>query len=109
MVRGPDGKILMAQSEEDEDEFHVLKLEIEYIGVDRLCNISPEDIFKEGIQCPYHTYKDPEMTKATGCRGAPSECSGPRIEFHEVWDRDHPEAPWEKSPWVWVITFKSLS
>lgn len=73
------------------------------IKVQRLHDISEEDVLKEG--CEYLSYRcaremDPEFDPEEGI-----------AEFSDYWDFEHPYGTkfcWENNPWVWVIDVERI-
>lgn len=66
------------------------------VRVQRLQDISGEDIVNEGIKIPGPTYNDPAAYVPD-----PWEC------FSELWDSiNSKKYPWDSNPWVWAITFR---
>lgn len=84
-----------------------ITLEITEIRVQKLQEISYEDIGKEGVNMigpiPINT--------AYMLTGAKNEDELKRrlfpMEFADVWDSiNYKKYPWKSNPWVWAITFK---
>lgn len=74
-----------------------ITLEITDVMVERLCEISIEDIRKEGIRGDY--YPD--------C--AAEDPHSAAIYYRELWDSIYGKKhPWESNPWVFVISFNKL-
>lgn len=70
---------------------------IEDVRVERLQAITNEDALAEGVTGHAPRDTSPEELE--------SACS-PREEFRELWDTiNGKRAPWEASPWVWVVGF----
>jgi len=68
-----------------------LTLEVTEVRVQRLHEISQEDIEAEGV--------------IPACERAKCTCS--RDMFRPIWDRlNGKRAPWLSNPWVWAITFR---
>jgi hypothetical protein len=77
-----------------------ITLEITGVRVERLQEISREDIRAEGVdvvvaRLPY----DPLDPVAV-------QHEAERETFTELWDSLNAKHPWESNPWVWVIEFK---
>ena len=74
-----------------------INLEITWVGVERLQDISERDAIAEGA---------PEsITKY----GMTSRYKYRRESFVELWDDiNFARAPWAGNPWVWVVEFKRL-
>lgn len=64
-----------------------LTLEIISIRVERLQDITPSEVRKEGL---------PDLD--AGAVGA----------FARMWSEINPKYPWQSNPWLWVIEFKKL-
>jgi len=74
-------------------------LKVTDIRVERLLDMSEGDGIKEG----FPKVLDPGAN--TGGNGGVFDW------FHALWDKLHakrPEFQWDKSPWVWVITFERI-
>lgn len=71
--------------------FSRITLENAAVRVERLQDISYEDIFKEGAP-------------VEGQR--PSEA---RQTFARLWDEINPKHSWSSNPWVWVVEFKQVT
>lgn len=94
-----------------------LWLEVLDVRVERLQDISREDIVAEGIQFmdklphPAETMINYKYSYLLPTRAAARQMISDiaRHEFKEVWDtiyKKQPEYQWEANPWVWVITFE---
>lgn len=72
-----------------------LTLEITDVRVQRLQEISDEDIVAEGIEEAAGSFplREERMTL-------------PRHAFAHVWGRIYGKGSWDASPWVWALTFK---
>ena len=105
-----------------------LWLEVVSVRVERLQDITTEDIWAEGIQVPV---SDEEEDDGVLWRMAPSNAAGkvpasylpgrlhpgqPPItvdevamaHFADLWDSLNLKHPWHTNPWVWCIEFKRL-
>ena len=70
-----------------------ITLEITDVRVERLQEISDEDVLHEGFKM------DNTSIFRLGYKGA----------FEALWDSINAKKhPWESNPWVWVISFKRL-
>jgi hypothetical protein len=67
-----------------------ITLEIVYIRVERVQDISEEDAKAEGVTCP--------------------DFINPRQAYYDLWDSINADIghSWEKNDWVWVIEFRVL-
>ncbi len=74
-----------------------IKLEITDVRIERLNEISPEDVAKEGIEL-----NKPELTIQFGVDAEARSC------FADVWDAINGQGAWNKNPFVWVIAFRRL-
>lgn len=77
-----------------------ITLEVTGVRVERVQDISNEDILNEGI----HAGSPTELNKY-----APELIS--RAEFQTLWDKINAKRgySWESNPWVWVVSFKQVS
>lgn len=84
-------------------------LEITYIRVERLQDISEEDAKAEGIEphyagwMPYNTmfYESDGITPANYFKD-------PRHSYLQLWESINGAGSWDANPWVWVISFKRI-
>jgi len=99
-------------------------LQVEYIRVERLQQISQDDIKQEGVRIPVNPKSNGvllilgEKNKAIdflpeGClaKDAP-KLQPPELMFAhwaELWCNVNGRESWNTNPWVWAITFKVLS
>lgn len=73
-----------------------LTLEVLAVRVQRLQEISDEDVQSEGIS--------PEYVSGPG---APDYAMQRRLALAELWDGiDGKRTPWASNPWVWALTFR---
>ena len=78
-----------------------ITLEVVSVRVERLQEISDEDVLAEGIERPGHGY--PVGLPLVPIHTFPV----PRVAFTRLWDSlAKPGAEWASNPWVWVIDFK---
>lgn len=94
-------------------------LQVEAVRVERLQDITKQDAIAEGIK-PYETpdgmfwncylcdSKHGHIGGENLC-GDYGECDSPIHSFQTLWKSIHGPESWEQNPWVWVITFKTLS
>ncbi len=76
-----------------------LVLEVTAVRVERLQEISQEDVFAEGL----HNAQQNEMEKQVGSRLSSQDC------YRYLWDSlNAKRATWSSNPWVWVIEFTRL-
>lgn len=76
-----------------------LTLEITEVRVERLQEISLEDIKKEGA------YFDSEFAGANAIMNAFT----PKLNFINLWDSiNGKKYPWSSNPWVWVVRFDNI-
>lgn len=93
-------------------------LEVVNIEVERLHDISEEDISKEGVPATYPM--NPIFCHY--CGGTGHECSGQRCQhcntpikrFANYWcekmaHKSNPATDWTRNPWVWKITYRLTS
>lgn len=93
-----------------------ITLEITNIRVERVQNISDNDIEKEGTPGKFNgEYQCPDCNGSGWMIGYPTcrHCNGtklqPKYYYRELWNSLYPcysENGWKKNPWVWVIEFK---
>lgn len=74
-------------------------LQITDIKIERLQEISEEDVIKEGIVC---TYGWEENHKGSLGSLMPSS------KFKQLWQKINGPKSWEANPFVWVISFKQI-
>jgi hypothetical protein len=74
-----------------------LVLEVTAVRVERLQEISQQDVFREGL----HNAQQKEIERRSGKLLMSHEC------YRDLWDSlNAKRAPWASNPWVWVIEFK---
>lgn len=73
-------------------------IKITDVRTERLQEITPEDVIKEGIA---------RYTFARGC--ASPNPPDPRWKFIELWDSTNPQYPWASNPWAWRYEFKKVA
>lgn len=84
-------------------EFTRLNLEVVYIGLERLNDISGNDAKQEGMKsCDFGVYLD--YTSKLGI----FDCWSSIESFTTLWQSIYGLDSWHKNPWVWVVTFKTL-
>lgn len=67
-------------------------LRITDVKVERLQDISPEEVEKEGVQIHIPVPGDGEPM--------------PKFQFKKLWNSINGPSSWESNPWVWVISFE---
>lgn len=76
-----------------------LVLEVTEVRVERLQDISDEDVRAEGIRIERHPEESPEDYAMSHVEA-----------YAEAWDRiNGARASWDSNPWVWVVSFKPVS
>lgn len=75
-----------------------LTLEITDIRVERVQDISIEDVFAEGIDKPANW---PDLAGA--------QRHGIKQYFQQLWNETNGKGAWEHNDWVWVISFKRVA
>lgn len=70
-----------------------LTLEITAVRVERLQDISEEDVWEEGC------------TKPSGYFGCPGQAQS---IFRSLWGAVYGHESWDANPWVWVVEFKRM-
>ena len=84
-----------------------ITLEVVSIRVERLNDISYQDILAEGIHVlPLQDEADP----SSWWQSAPGEnqAKDPRESFKLLWQSINGESSWELNPWLWVVEFRKL-
>lgn len=101
-------------------------LKVTDINVERLHDITPADILKEGIKYPVSDQKDGMVSPLFKLGEDNSALSfmpdgwqklrGKELEdkilfahWAELWCEINGRSSWDKNPWVWVISFKRIS
>lgn len=78
-----------------------ITLEITEIRVQRLQDISEDDVWKEGVDRSHWRYDiDGECW--------PASDSQARQWFRPIWESIHGPDSWELNPWVWAISFNRV-
>ncbi|QLS66719.1 hypothetical protein [Citrobacter sp. RHBSTW-00881] len=82
-----------------------ITLEITGVRVERLQNISDEDVDAEGFAGDYPTSALPALFP-----GEPSDWSHLSMQdcYGVLWKSIYGEESWQANPWVWVITFQRV-
>jgi hypothetical protein len=82
-----------------------ITLEITGVRVERLQNISDEDVDAEGFAGDYPTSALPALFP-----GEPSDWSNLSMQdcYGVLWKSIYGEESWQANPWVWVITFQRV-
>jgi hypothetical protein len=84
-----------------------LTLEVTEVRIERLQDITTDDIIAEGVEVPdvdYSVCDDPRTLRSERDEWA-------RDRWRELWDSingKRPGASWESNPWVWVIGFRRI-
>ncbi len=82
-----------------------IQLGLTAVRVERVQEITVQDIIAEGIEVPNVDYKVPERPDILDHE---RECWA-RGEFHRLWDElNLKRAPWDSDPWVWILEFRRL-
>ena len=74
-----------------------LTLEITGVRVERLNDITPNDVVSEGIEL-----SKPDLTIHYGLDAEAKSC------FADIWDSINGDGSWNANPWVWVVEFKQI-
>lgn len=91
-----------------------ITLEITDVRVQRLQEISDDDIAAEGIEVTKHAPGDfgienPCATGMVDLPGGVRRHSTAQCCFASLWDTiNRKRAPWASNPWVWAITFRRI-
>ena len=82
-----------------------ITLEITGVRLERLQNISDEDVDAEGFAGDYPTSALPALFP-----GEPSDWSHLSMQdcYGVLWQSIYGEESWQANPWVWVITFQRV-
>ena len=90
-------------------EFSRITLEITDVRVERVQDISEEDAEKEG--CYGEECLDCDANMLAHKNNEPCWDQEPYEEFGLLWDKiyDKKGYGWDKNPWVWAITFKTVN
>jgi hypothetical protein len=90
-----------------------LTLEITGIRVERLQDISEQDVIAEGIPKLPKTHKDswqfwPRYGDGfISHNGFTGGCvDNPKDSYKSLWQSINDDASWTENPWVWVVEFK---
>lgn len=78
-----------------------ITLEIKSIRVERLQDISCQDVLAEGSPVPLREHSNPELG---------IQCVSAKEWFAEQWNKVNARRglPWESNPWIWRIKFQKL-
>ena len=90
-----------------------ITLEIEAVRVERLKDISEEDVVAEGIvaaRCPLcsYTFADARFHMDHRLCKAPEPPSA-TLAYRELWESINGPGSWDNNPWVWVIQFRRIT
>lgn len=88
-----------------------ITLEITGVRVERLQDISEDDVDAEGIfdKGGIHLARCPWAGGSYNPDTHPCKCgdNSPQEEFHKLWDKiNGKKYPWDSNPFVWIIEFK---
>lgn len=75
-----------------------LTLLVKSVRVERLQDISPEDVEAEGVQMP------PSELYPNVNRGWKL-----KRHFQDLWESINGEGSWDANPWVWVVEFEKVA
>jgi hypothetical protein len=81
-------------------------LQITNIGIQRLNDITIEEISKEGIKIGKDMIShitEPQFEKFDY-----RKYTTPRFAWHSLWEGIHGKGSLAKNPWVWVLDFKKI-
>jgi hypothetical protein len=85
-----------------------LTLEITKIRVERLHDISAEDMLAEGVSAQRGP-TPPSDGLRVGCSLGMVGVTALKANWREGWDKiNGKRAPWSSNPWLWVIDFKKV-
>lgn len=93
-----------------------IKLLVNNIRVERLQDISEEDVFSEGVQIPTHngticwvvSEKDSAINFMPNDQTVWTKELVAKAHYAELWSKINGKGSWNLNPWVWVIEFKKL-
>lgn len=82
-----------------------ITLDVVAVRVERLQDITGEDVIAEGIDAGPHRCSCEVCSRTSAlCTASASSLI---LEYAELWDRINAKrAPWSSNPWVWVVTFE---
>lgn len=89
-----------------------ITLEITYIKVERLQEITPGEAILEGIESEGIGFKAYRKIHSGPHKGGPHPWNSvpnasAKTSYEELWEAINGEGSWEHNPWVWVIDFKT--
>lgn len=84
-----------------------ITLEVTGVRVERLNEISNEDIVAEGIEAIGKGFQMPDGSYAQAGR-CESKASTTRQLFSSLWESINGAGSWEANPWVWVVEFRRV-
>lgn len=89
-----------------------ITLEITYIKVERLQEITPGEAVLEGIESEGIGFKAYRKIHSGPHKGGPHPWNSvpnasAKTSYEELWEAINGEGSWEHNPWVWVIDFKT--
>lgn len=91
-----------------------IDLEIEDVEVQRLHDISEDDVEREGICCAQcqnsgsiRTYDSDGYLVGDNCPSC-TDSDTMKPKFETLWNSIHGKNAWDANPWVWVISFKQV-
>jgi hypothetical protein len=81
-----------------------IQLEVTGVRVERLCDITIENVLAEGVEVSYPCDCDVCLRASNLC---PATASATIMEFASLWDSiNGKRASWESNPWVWAVEFR---
>ena len=80
-----------------------ITLEIVKVRVERVQEITEEDVVREGIPCRIFSEGMALFYYHDG-----GHCTEALPVFAHLWDTLSPKHPWESNPWVWVVEFRRI-
>jgi hypothetical protein len=81
-----------------------ITLEVVSVRVERLQDITGEDVVAEGLTVPRCGCE----VCARGGAMCPADATGAGLMFAELWDSINGDGAWALNPWVWVVEFRRI-
>ncbi len=87
-----------------------ITLEVTDVRVERLQDISLEDMAAEGIRESDYAATAGTMTTSTGTETRDDWITEPvRAPYQRLWERINGAGSWDANPWVWAISFRRIA
>ena len=85
-----------------------ITLEITGVRVERLQDISDEDVIAEGVNRIAHG-REGYFYHATRTEPHPRNWCYPDAAYKDLWEQINGPGSWDANPWVWVVEFKRVA